>query len=49
MLLSYFQESKYNVLLEWVSVSYTKKLELSMCKTKALQQTKLKLPTGARL
>jgi len=46
MLLTYFRDSKYKVLLDWVSVSYPKKLELSFDKTKAVQQTKLKLPSG---
>eukprot|EP00962_Isochrysis_galbana_P059814 scaffold33586_cov152-Isochrysis_galbana.AAC.1 len=47
MLLTYFRDSKYKVLLDWVSVSYPKKLELSFDKTKAVQQTKLKLPSGS--
>lgn len=46
MLLDYFRESKYKVLLQWVSIAYPKKLELSLDKTKALQQTKLKTPSG---
>jgi hypothetical protein len=46
MLLSYFRDSKYSILLEWVSVLYPKKLELSLDKTKAMQQTKLKAPSG---
>ena len=49
MLLDYFRESKYKVLLQWVSIAYPKKLELSLDKTKALQQTKLKTPSGVRL
>ncbi|EOD05944.1 hypothetical protein EMIHUDRAFT_453564 [Emiliania huxleyi CCMP1516] len=46
MLLGYFQDSKYAVLLDWVSVSYPKKLELSIDKKKALQQCLLRGRSG---
>jgi hypothetical protein len=44
MLLDYFASSKYSILLDWVSITYLKKLELSLDKCRALQQ--LRLTTG---
>ena len=46
MLLEYFEESRYRILLEWVSIQYLKKLELSLDRKRALQQIRLKSATG---
>ena len=40
MLLDYFASSKYAILLEWVSITYLRKLELSLDKNRALQQVR---------
>ena len=45
-LLNYFSTSKYSILLEWVSITYTRKLELSLDKRRALQQLRLTSQMG---
>lgn len=40
-LLDYFATSKYLILLEWVAIQYTRKLELSLDKNRALQRLRL--------
>jgi len=45
MLLDYFVSSKYAILLDWTAIQYTRKLELSLDKKRALQQ--LRLSSGA--
>ena len=47
MLLEYFEQSKYSILLEWVSIQYLKKLELSLDGKRALQQIRLTSGAGA--
>jgi len=46
MLLEYFEQTKYSILLEWVSIQYLKKLELSLDRKRALQQIRLTSGTG---
>lgn len=46
MLVEYFASSKYSILLDWVSISYPKRLQLSMDKKRALQQLKLTSASG---
>lgn len=46
ILLDYFRTSKYKILLEWVSISYIRKIEFSLDKKRALQQIKLKNSEG---
>jgi len=41
MLIDYFAASKYSILLNWVSIQYLKKLEISLDKKRALQQIRL--------
>lgn len=41
MLLDYFASSKYSILLDWVSIQYKRKLDLSIDKKRALQQIRL--------
>jgi hypothetical protein len=41
MLIEYFASSKYCILLDWVSIQYKRKLELSLDKNRALQQIRL--------
>lgn len=41
MLIEYFAMSKYSILLDWVSIQYKRKLELSLDKNRALQQIRL--------
>lgn len=46
-LLDYFKsDSRYSVLLDWKGINYHKKLDLSTCKTRALQQLKLTSAAG---
>ena len=47
MLIEYFAQSKYAILLEWVSIQYLRKLELSLDKKRALQQIRLTSAAGA--
>jgi len=46
MLLEYFASSKYAILLDWVSIQYLRKLELSLDKKRALQRLKLTSSAG---
>lgn len=46
MLLDYFQSSQYSILLDWVSIQYKRKLELSVDKNRALQQLRLTPASG---
>jgi len=46
MLLDYFASSKYAILLNWVSIQYQRKLELSLDKKRALQQLRLTSSEG---
>jgi len=45
LLLEYFETTKYSILLEWVSIQYLKKLDLSVDRKRALQQ--IRLTSGA--
>lgn len=45
-LLEYFASSKYTILLDWVSIQYLRKLELSLDKKRALQRLKLTSSAG---
>jgi len=45
-LLDYFASSKYSILLQWVSITYTRKLEGSLDKNRALQQLRLATAQG---
>ena len=47
MLYDYFRESRYSILLDFASVIYTKKLELSLDRKHAMQQLKLVSADGA--
>ena len=47
MLYDYFRESRYSILLDFASVIYTKKLELSLDRKHAMQQLKLVSLDGA--
>ena len=47
MLYDYFRESRYSILLDFASVIYTKKLELSLDRKHATQQLKLVSLDGA--
>ena len=46
MLLDYFGASKYSILLNWVAITYTRKLELSLDKKRALQRLRLTSSEG---
>ena len=46
MLLDYFAGSKYAILLDWVAITYLRKLELSIDKKRALQQIRLTSNAG---
>jgi len=46
MLVEYFASSKYSILLEWVSIHYLRKLDISLDKRRALQQLRLTSSTG---
>jgi len=46
MLEEYFAETQYAILLDWVSVQYTRKLEVSLDKRRARQQLRLKNAAG---
>lgn len=46
MLLDYFQSSQYSILLDWVSIQYKRKLDLSVDKNRALQQLRLTPASG---
>jgi hypothetical protein len=46
LLIEYFAESKYSILLDWVSISYTHKLDLSFDKKRALQRLRLASASG---
>ena len=46
MLIDYFASSKYSILLDWVSIQYKRKLDLSMDKKRALQQLRLTSAAG---
>ena len=46
MLLNYFATSKYSILLDWVSITYTRKLDISIDKKRALQQIRLTSANG---
>ena len=48
MLLEYFASSKYSILLDWVSITYLRKLDVSIDKKRALQQIRLTSAAGAR-
>eukprot|EP00966_Prymnesium_polylepis_P230766 5340640-Prymnesium_polylepis.1 len=37
----YFDQSKYGILLDWVAIRYTRKLDLSFDKRRAVQQLRL--------
>lgn len=41
MLIEYFASSKYSILLDWVQITYLRKLELSLDRKRALQQIRL--------
>ena len=42
MLYTYFEESKYRILLEWRNIQYLRKLDVSLDNKRAFQPTKLK-------
>jgi hypothetical protein len=46
MLLEYFSSSKYSILLDWVAIQYTRKLELSLDKRRAMQRLRLTSSAG---
>ena len=46
MLVDYFASSKYSILLDWVSIHYLRKLDISLDKKRALQQLRLTSSTG---
>ena len=46
VLIEYFASSKYAILLDWVQITYLRKLELSLDKNRALQQIRLTSRAG---
>jgi hypothetical protein len=46
MLYEYFETSKYRILLEWSSIQYLGKLEMSLDNKRGLQRVKMKAPSG---
>jgi len=46
MLVEYFASSKYSILLDWVSIHYLRKIDISFDKKRALQQLRLTSSTG---